>query len=131
MKNKSPLILFLIVLLFRCSNEKDLSPTLIGSQLLSCDHFINLDKVKVNNLETPTNFKITPKTALRIVKQKTSFKCHHKIGAQIYADDKYYYFVRMGFRNTLNLNDAITTIRVIVSGIDGSYWELKSGGSGL
>ena len=106
--------------------EKDL-PVLIGSQFISCDHFINLDKEKVKDLEIPGSFKISPKVALQIVKEKTNFKCHHKMGAQIYADKRYYYFVRIGTGKTLNISRALTSIEVIVDGNGGSFWEMKCG----
>ena len=128
MKMKTSSIILIFFLLFGCSNEKDSSPILIGSQFLSCDHFINLDGDKVNNLETPVNFKISPREALKIVKDKTGFDCHNKMGAQIYADERYYYFVRIGTGNTLNIPKALTSISIIIDGIAVTYWEMKYGG---
>lgn len=128
MKIKLSLIIFILSVLFGCSNEKDLSPTLIGSQFLSCDHFINLDGDKVNDLETPVNFTISPRKALQIIKDKTGFNCVNKMGAQIYADKKYYYFVTIGTGKTLNIPKALTSIRMIIDGTSGTYWETKYGG---
>jgi hypothetical protein len=118
-------ITLILLVLIGCSSKESASPILIGGQFISCDHFINLDKVKANDLDMPVNFQITPRMALRIVKEKTEFNCHHKMGAQIYADDRFYYFVRIGTGTTLNISRALTSVRVIVDGKDGSYWVMR------
>lgn len=49
-------------------------------------------------IQTPAVFKVSPSQAVQIASDKVGFSCAHKLGAQLFADDKQYYLVRLGYK---------------------------------
>lgn len=82
----------------------------IGKGIVNGDACKTLYREDGQAVISPENFKITPFDAIEIAKEKLGYSCGNKFGAQVLANGKSYYIVRLGV-----IDDAI-----IINGMSGT-----------
>jgi len=63
--------------------------------------------------------------AIQIASNSGKFNCGNKLGTSIYAGERYYYFVRLGFFHELNLQHDLGAVSLAINGNSGHIIEIK------